>query len=214
MIKGAIFDFDGTILDSMKVWDDLADKYLLSMGVEPPKGLKDTFALMSTRQSARWIIDNLHVQKTEEEIMKGYDNQLSEYYKNEVELKLGFLDFFKKLKDRGVPCCIVTTNSRKNVEYALQKYNLQDDFEFILTCSEENTDKTKPYIYTKAAEMLKLQPSEVMVFEDSYHCIKTAKEADFRVCSVFDESNIEFLEASKEVADYFTIDYKNLEEVY
>ena len=214
MIKGAIFDLDGTILDSMKVWDDLADKYLLSIGVEPPKGLKETFALMSLRQSARWIIDNLYVQKTEEEIMKGYDNELNNYYKNHVELKPGFLDFFKGLRSRGVPCCIVTTNSRINTECALRKFGLQDDFKFILTCSEEDTDKTKPYIYLKAAKMLKIKPLEVVVFEDSYHSLKTAKDAKFRVYSVFDESNIELLEESKEVSDYFTIDYKNLEEVY
>ena len=214
MIKGAIFDLDGTILDSMKVWDDLADKYLLSIGINPPDGLKETFELMSTRQSARWIIENLHVKKTEEEIMEGFDKQLSFYYKNEVDLKPGFLEFIKKLEDKKVPCCIVTTNSRINVEYALQKYNISSDFKFVLTCSEMNTDKTRPDIYIKAAEMLGLKPSEVIVFEDSYHCIKTAKDNNFRVCSVYDKSNIEHFEASKSIADCFTIDYKNLKEVY
>lgn len=207
MIKGAIFDLDGTILDSMCVWDDLADKYLLSIGITPPAGLNKVFEKMSTSMSAKWIIDNIHVNKSVEEIIDGYNSLLKKFYKEEVKLKQEFKVCFNYLKDRKIPMIIATSSERENVLAALKLHGLENEFKYILTCNELKTDKTKPYIYLKGAELLEEDPEDVLVFEDSYFCVKTAKKAGFKVCAVYEKSNEKYIENTKNIADYY-FEYK------
>ena len=203
MIKGAIFDLDGTILDSMHVWDDLADKYLLSIGIIPPSYIKDIFETMTTSMSAKWIIDNLHVNKSVDEILDGYNSLLMRFYKEEVKLKKEFMECFGYLKERNIPMIIATSNERVNVISALRLHGLESEFKYIITCNELETDKTKPDIYLKAAGLLKESPEDILVFEDSYFCVKTAKEAGFKVCAVYDKSNEKYLDNTRIIADYY-----------
>ena len=203
MIKGAIFDLDGTILDSMNVWDDLSDKYLLSIGITPPDGLNKIFETMSTSMSAKWIIDNLHVNKSVDEIIDGYNSLLSKFYKEEVKLKKEFMECFNYLKERNIPMIIATSSDREYALAALNLHGLENEFKYILTCNELKTDKTKPDIYLKAAELLGEDPEDVLVFEDSYFCVKTAKKAGFKVCAVYEKCNEKYLEDTKNIADYY-----------
>ena len=203
MIKGAIFDLDGTILDSMHVWDDLADKYLLSIGITPLPGLKDIFKTMTTSMSAKWLIDNLQIDKSVDEIVEGYNILLDKFYKEEVKLKSGFKECFCYLKEKGIPMIIASSCDRRNILEALKLHELEYEFKYILTCSELDTDKTKPDIYLKAANLLKEKPENIVVFEDSYFCIKTAKDAGFKVCAVYDDSNKRYLNDTRKIADYY-----------
>ena len=209
MVKGAIFDLDGTILDSMHVWDDLADKYLLSIGVTPMPYLKDIFETMTTSMTAEWLIENMHVNKSVDEILDGFNSLLSEFYKDKVKLKKEFRECFNYLKERDIPMMIATSSERTNVVSALKLHGLDNEFKGILTCDELETDKTKPYIYLKGAEVLGEKPEDIVVFEDSYFCIKTAKEAGFKVCAVYDESNKKYMDDTKNIADYY-FEYKEL----
>lgn len=203
MVKGAIFDLDGTILDSMHVWDDLAEKYLLSIGITPPSGLNDIFSEMSTKQSADWIIDNLHIDKKASNILEGYNSLLEKFYREEVSLKKEFTQCLRYMQKNDIPMIIATSSDIKNVEASLKLHSLKDKFKYILTCNELGTDKTKPYIYLKAAELLQAVPEELVVFEDSYFCIKTAKDAGFKVCAVYDDSNKKYEKETINIADYY-----------
>ena len=156
MIKGAVFDLDGTILDSMHVWDDLADKYLLSIGITPPEGLNEIFVKMTTMQSACWLKENLNIDKDVNEIIDGYNVLLNRFYREEVCLKKEFVECYEYMKKNNIPMLIATSCEINNVKVSLKRHGLEDKFEYILTCSELATDKTKPFIYIKAAELLKV----------------------------------------------------------
>ena len=206
MIKGAVFDLDGTILDSMHVWDDLADKYLLSIGITPPKGLNEIFAKMTTLQSAYWLKENLNIDKDVNEIIDGYNVLLHRFYRKEVGIKKEFIECYEYMKKNNIPMIIATSSGIESVKASLKRHGLEDEFEYILTCNELDTDKTKPFIYIKAAELLNSDPKDIWVFEDSYFCVKTAKEAGFHVCAVYDESNKKYEAETISLADnYFKI---------
>ena len=203
MIKGAIFDLDGTILDSMHVWDDLADKYLLSIGITPQEDLKEIFVKMTTMQSACWLKENLNIDKEVNEIIDGYNVLLKKFYREEVAIKKEFTECYEYMQKNNVPMIIATSNEIENVRSALKRHGLENKFEYILTCSELGTDKTNPFIYIKAAELLNSEPKDIWVFEDSYFCVKTAKGAGFNVCAVYDESNKKYEAETISLADHY-----------
>lgn len=128
---------------------------------------------------------------TEEEIIDGLNREIEEYYAKKVPLKEGVRSFLEGFRELHIPMVIATTGDRKNLEEALKRLGIRNLFEGILTCTEMQTDKSKPDIYLAAALQMDCDPDEVIVFEDAYHAIVTAKKAGFITVGVYDQAMIE-----------------------
>ena len=102
MIKGAIFDLDGTLFDSMFIWDTIGEIYLRSIGYEPKENLNETFKTMSLYNAACYYKSEYGVTLSVDEIMDGVNRMVEKYYINEVQLKPGVYDFVKHLHNIGV----------------------------------------------------------------------------------------------------------------
>lgn len=189
MIKGAIFDADGTLLNSMPIWENLGELYLKSLGIEAKKGLGDVLFTMSMEQGAEYMIKEYHLELTAQQVMDGVNKEIEEYYAKRVPLKEGVRAFLEGFRERHIPMVVATTGDRKNLEAALNRLKVRNLFEGILTCTELETDKNKPDIYLTAALQMDCDPDEVLVFEDAYHAIRTAKKAGFLTVAVYDRAN-------------------------
>lgn len=88
-IKGVIFDVDGTLLDSMGIWDDIGGKYLRRLGIEPELELKDILFTMSIEEGAAYVDEHYHLGKGPEEVAKGVADIIRDFYYEEVQLKPG-----------------------------------------------------------------------------------------------------------------------------
>lgn len=214
MIKGVIFDADGTLLNSMPIWENLGELYLKSMGIEAKQGLGEVLFAMSLPQAAEYLIQEYHLNLTEEEIIEGINHQIEEYYAEKVPLKEGVRSFLEGFREAHIPMVIATTGDRRNLEAALNRLNIRNLFEGILTCTEMQTDKTKPDIYLAAALQMDCDPDEVIVFEDAYHALVTAKKAGFVTVGVYDQANDRDLAKIWNTADVYLTGFDDFQKFW
>lgn len=210
MIRGAIFDVDGTILDSMGIWDTIGNDYLLSLGIETEENLAETFSTFSLEESARYYQDNYNVELSVDEIIAGVNHLIETFYLERAELKSGVRKFLELLKRNGIKMTIATATDLPLIEGALKRCGVTEYFSEILTCSMVGKSKSHPDIYRTALEHLGTQKQDTYVFEDAFHAARTAHEDGFPVVGVFDPSESSQKEL-KEVSDIFIESFENLE---
>lgn len=208
-IRGAIFDVDGTLLDSMFIWDTIGETYLRSIGYQPKENLNETFKNMSLRQAARYYQTEYGVTQSIDEIMDGVNAMLERYYHFEVPLKPGAAELLERLRQDGVTLCIATATDRHLVEAGLDRCGVLSCFGEIFTCNEVGHGKDEPDIFEAALRFLGTRREETLVFDDALYAVRTAKEAGFPVAAVYDshEKNQEGLRA---LADFYIEDFSQV----
>ena len=207
MIKGAIFDFDGTLVDSMFIWDTFGEDYLRTLGKEPKENLTEVFKTFTLEQAAEYYRKNYGVTLSVEEIVDGVNDMVAEIYRTKVTLKSGVLEFLRDLQSKGVKMCVATVTDRPIVEDVLCNLGIHDFFTEIFTCAEVGYNKETPHIYRVALEALGAKKDETVVFEDALHALITAKKDGFKVAAVYDRHERNQTQM-KENGDYYITDFK------
>lgn len=211
MIKGVIFDVDGTLLDSMPVWSNLGELYLRTLGIEAEKNLGEELSTMSLQQGADYLIQHYHLGKTRNKVLDGINQEVQDFYAQKVPLKAGVREFLEGFRKYKLPMVLVTTSDRGNVEAALRRLGILNYFDGMLTCTEMDTDKNRPDIYLAASLQLDTEPWETLVFEDAYHAVLTSKKAGFRTVAVYDRANDGKLGKIWNTADVYLSEYSDFD---
>ncbi len=201
--KGVIFDLDGTLLDSMPIWDNIGSKYLRTLGLAPAEDLHEKIKIMSLLQCAGLLREQYCLPYTEEKIMQQINALIEEQYRSLVPLKPHVITFLQRLNKAGAELCIATATDRYLVEAALERLGIAGYFKFILTCGEAGCGKDVPVIYHRALELLNTRLDDTVIFEDALYAIKSAKAAGFTVVGVHDASAASDEEAIKSIADSY-----------
>ena len=186
MLTGAIFDFDGTLLDSMFIWDTIGEDYLRTLGKEPHEDLKETFMTLTLEEAAEYYREHYKVTLSVTEIVDSINAMVEGIYRTKVTLKPGVTDYLRLLKESGVKMCVATVTDRYLVEDTLERLGILHYFSEIFTCAEVGYGKDKPIIYQKALEHLGTAKEETFVFEDSLFALETAKADGFPTVGVYD----------------------------
>lgn len=181
MIKGAIFDVDGTILDSMSIWDEAGIRYLKSKGIEAPSDLGDTLFAMTITEAADYLKEKFALKETADAIEQGILDTVKDYYYEEAPLKSKVVRTLEILKRENIPMAVASSSEKGHIEAAFQRLEILKYFQVIYTCKEVGEGKESPLIFEKACEELGTDPEETYVFEDALHAIKTAKKPDFEL---------------------------------
>ena len=210
MIQGVIFDFDGTLFDSMFIWDIAGQTYLRSIGKEPEENLKSRLKPMSLYQSAAYIRERYSIPMSTEDIMDGINRTVEGFYFHTVEPKPGVIAFLEELDRKGVLMCIATATDRYQVEAALVRCGMEHFFSEIFTCTEVGSGKDRPLIFRRAMEHMDTDRSNTVVVEDAWHAIRTAKEDGFLVAAVYD-SHESMQSSVRGAADVYLTDYSSTE---
>ena len=206
MIKGAIFDLDGTLLDSMFIWDTIGEEYLRSLGKEPHEDLKETFMTLTLEEAAEYYREHYGVTLSVKEIVDGVNAMVEQTYRTKVTLKPGISEYLAWLKENGVRMCVATVTDRYLVEETLERLGVRHYFSEIFTCAEVGFGKDKPIIYQKALEHLGTEKSDTYVFEDLPFALNTAKTDGFPTVGIYDRHEAHQDEL-KELADYYVLDF-------
>ncbi len=198
----AVFDFDGTLFDSMFIWDTVGELYLKSIGKEPEPFLRDKIRTFSLKQSAQYFQQKYHIALSEKEIADGINKIIEDFYFDEVQPKSNVINFLHILKQAGFRMCIATATDRYLIEKALERCSMENFFEKIFTCGEVGYGKDTPMIFRKAIEYFPSTRENTLIFEDAFHALQSAKQDNFITVGVYDESEPNQIGVRK-MSDYF-----------
>lgn len=187
-VKAAIFDFDGTIADSMPMWSDFASRFVTYLGGTPREGLNILVNAMSVQEAEIYLQKEYFPEMTLEKMIEETDAYVMARYKKGFSEKDGVGDFVRELHAKGVKMAIATATDREPVSLALSTLGLSEYFEFIITCTDAGVGKSSsPKVFDMALKRLGAKKEECLIFEDSFYAAKTAKAAGYTVCAVYDE---------------------------
>ena len=209
MIRGMIFDFDGTLFDSMFIWETAGEVYLSSIGKEPHEELQRVLKSMSLLQSAAYIKAQYDIALSVPDIMDGINHTVEDFYFHTVKPKPGVTEWLKELSAKGMKMCIATATDRYQVEAALERCGMREFFCEIFTCTEVGSGKDQPVIFRKAMEHLGTDRSSTLVVEDAFHAIQTAKADGFMTAVIYDAHETR-QEQLRNMADIYLPDYHDM----
>lgn len=202
MVKGVIFDLDGTLIDSMGIWNQIDKAFLIECGVKsPPNDISERVRKMTVDESAEYFISEFGLNLTKSYIINRIEQLVRKQYEELIPLKKGVYEILDYLDERKIPYGIATATYKKLALSVLERYNILERFLFVLTDSEYPAGKTLPDIFNGGADIMKLKPSEVLVAEDSLHCIETSASAGFFTVGVYDDVSCNDWNRIKEIAD-------------
>ncbi|WP_312372839.1 HAD family phosphatase [Lachnoclostridium sp.] len=209
-INAVIFDLDGTLVDSMWMWEAIDVEYLSRFGIDLPEGLQREIEGMSFSETAIFFKERFQLEPSVEEIKDAWNEMAYEKYSKEVPLKQGTLKFLQYLKENNIKMGIATSNSKELASAVLKELNVEQYFDAIHTSCEVAKGKPSPDIYLFVAEKLSVKPENCLVFEDIPQGILAGKNAGMKVCAVWDEFSIPIEEEKKRLADYFIMSFDEI----
>lgn len=187
-VKAAIFDMDGTLIDSMYIWDMAGEAYLRSCGKTPAPSLREKLRPLSLEQAARLFQEEYDLKQSTREILQGFNRTVEQEYRTNVRLKPGVLPLLNLLKEKGVEMAVATSSPREIVIMVLDRLQILSYFSHIVTCGDVGAGKDHPDVYNRAAEQMGSSRKNTIVFEDALHAITTASSAGYYVIGVYDTS--------------------------
>lgn len=185
-IAGAIFDLDGTLLDSMGVWGQIDIDFLGRRGISVPPDYQTTIAPMKAMDIAVYTIRRFGLSDTPEGLCREWMEMAHEEYAYHLPLKPFALEYVDLLAKRGVKMAVATSSDRTLVEPALKRTGLADRISVLVTVSDVARGKGFPDVYLRAAEIIGIEPARCAVFEDVLTCVEGAKAGGFFAVGVYE----------------------------
>ena len=208
--KAFLFDLDGTLVDSMWIWESIDVEYLDRFGLELPEDLHSCIEGMSFSETAQYFKERFSIPDTLEKMKSDWNRMAWEKYTQEVPLKSGIREFLRYHRARGVKMAVATSNSRELAEAVIAVHGLTDTFDVIVTGCDVAHGKPFPDVYLEAAVRLGVDPSECLVFEDVVAGIQAGRSAGMEVAAVADAYSLYQERQKKELADLYIADYQEL----
>lgn len=208
--KAALFDLDGTLADSMWVWDRLLIDFLERQGLETPPHILNEVSHMSLTQSSAYIQKEFQLSMTPEEIRKEWTDMVYEAYSKKITLKAGAADYLRDLKEQGVRLAIVTSCDQTLCEVCLKNNGVYSLFDVFTYADQVGKGKSSPDIYLECLRRLNVPAAEAVLFEDILTALRTAKKIGMKVVAVEDERAKADRKQIQYESDYYIRDFRQL----
>lgn len=192
-MKAAIFDMDGTLVDSLMFWDSFWEKLgcqLLGVqGFRPPEQVDKNVRTMLVTDAMIYVNRECALGLDEDVLLQFVEDSMRGFYREEVDLKPGVLQYLEYLEKQNVKMCIASATALKYIKEAVECLGISQYFSAVLSCEEVGKGKDQPDIYLKAMECLDAKPEDSWVYEDSFVALETAKKIGLHTVGVFDVHN-------------------------
>lgn len=206
--QAAIFDLDGTLLDSLDVWKQIDVKFLSKRGLAVPSYYLAEVCAKSFEEAAKYTIDLFGFSESVEAVMKEWNDMAAYKYAHKVQLLPYTADYLKKLKKAGIRLA-VATGSQDNIYIPCLKRNgIYDLFEVCCSVDEVGKGKSQPDIFFHTAKKLNLLPEQCILFDDVLAAVRSGKKAGMTVCGVYDKYSAQDREEIEMIADGYIMDFR------
>ncbi|MBA5851957.1 HAD family phosphatase [Clostridium sp. cel8] len=214
-IDAAIFDMDGTLLDSMGMWDDIDEEYLKKRNIDLPLNLKSDIEHMSFKETAQYFKETFNIKDSIDVIEKEWYDMAFKRYTTKKMIRPHVKEFLQILKSRNIKIGLATSNYMETSISALKTNEIYSFFDIIVTTQQVNRGKDFPDIFLLTSNKLNVPCKNCVVFEDSLPAIKAAKSANMKVIAVNDlysphkwEDILKYSDAGIESFSEITFDFK------
>lgn len=205
-----LFDFDGTLVDSMPSYAAAMLRILDENGIKYTSDLIKIITPLGYSGTARYYTEQLGLKMPEDEIIAHMQKYAYEEYAYRIQAKPHVVEVLKELKTRGAELHVLTASPHTVLDVCLKRLGIFEMFTNIWSCDDFGTTKADPQIYRMAAERIGKPINEILFLDDNYNVDKTAASAGMKVCGVFDASSAEYTDEIKSVSDHYINDFGEL----
>lgn len=202
-MKAAIFDLDGTLIDSMGLWDQIGRDFLAARGITAPDDLSRAVKNLSFGATAEYYIRRFSLTDSSATLVKIWNAMAYREYAENTELKPGVRAYLIKLNNNGTKMGIATALDRELAGVVLRRHQLLPFFQTIVTVAEIGAEKEQPDIFLRVAQRLAVNPRECVVFEDCLPAVQGAKQAGMKVWAVYDPASDHERQEIEQIADRY-----------
>lgn len=211
LFDAAIFDMDGTIMDSLGIWERIDYEFLENKrGIKVPEDYVHNIAAMSFSEIADYTIKRFNLPDTPEALMQEWTDMAIHEYSHNVLMKPFVKEFIEYLKDNGKKVVLCTSSPEYFFRPALRNNGIYDLFDGFANTCEAGAGKDNPRVYYLAAKKAGVCPEKCLVFEDVITAAKTAKKAGMLVCGVYDERSSQYTAQLMETCDVYIESFSKL----
>lgn len=207
-----LFDFDGTLVDSMPTYVNAMLRILDENGIDYGDDIVKIITPLGVLGTADYYI-KMGLKLQREEIIDLMKRYMAEEYFYNIPAKKNVISVLKQLKEKGANLNVLTASPHITLDACLKRLNIYDLFTNVWSCDDFNTTKADPNIYVMAAKKLGEKVENVLFLDDNFNADKTAKTAGMKVCGVYDASSAEYTEEIKAITDYYIYDFSELLEL-
>ena len=194
-MKDLVFDFDGTLVDSMPTWGGKMLRILNEAGVSYPENIIEIITPLGDLGAARYFMEHLGVKESEEALLSKMDAYALPKYRDEILAKEGVREALSELRRRGHRLFVLTASPHRMLDPCLERLGLAPLFEGVFSCDDFATTKANPEIYDRLCERIGSRKEDLVFFDDNLGACKTAVSAGVRAVGVYDPSGEKFTEA-------------------
>ena len=212
-MKTYLFDFDGTLVDSMPSFIAGVLKELDKKGCKYSDDIIKIITPLGLIGTADYFINSFNLDISIDKLVQAFkDNMANDYFYN-IPAKSNVIRVLKELKENGASLNVLTASPHITLDACLKRLEIFDLFDNVWSCEDFSTTKADPGIYKSVAERLEVSVNDVLFLDDNLNADITAKAAGMRVCGVFDESSADYVDQMKSVCDYYIYNFNELLEI-
>ena len=209
--KVYVFDLDGTLLDSMTTaWQRVLLGYLEERNISYPSDIIKRIVALGINGMAKYYKEKLFVEEEEKEIYNTIIERMREQYATCIPAKPNVESFLKKLKSEGASLNVLTAGVHSLFDPCLKRLGLDKYFDYTWATEEFTHTKSEPALYKEVAKILKVQPEDCVMVDDSIGALGPAKEAGFATIGVYDEVSKDYEKDMRAICDLYIYDFNEL----
>lgn len=209
-MKTYLFDFDGTLVDSMPSFIAGVLKELDKNNCKYNDDIIKIITPLGFAGTADYFIKTFGLNIDIEELVQAFKNNMANEYFYNIPAKSNVIRVLKELKENGSSLNVLTASPHVTLDACLKRLEIFDLFDNVWSCDDFSTTKADPEIYKSVAEKLNVNVNDVLFLDDNLNADITAKAAGMKVCGVFDESSADYADQMKSVCDLYIYDFNEL----
>lgn len=188
LYKLFIVDYDGTLLNSLSMWDDIASRYVKSKGIAPDVNLDKIVKTQTNDETAVYLSKRYFNDIDSKELILDINSFIEKEYLN-IKINKGAIEFLNSIKEKG-KVVLFTATSKSLIEKSLKLNGIYDFFDRLYTSTDFNYSKTGGEGFLKILEMEGIKKEDAIIVEDATHAICGAKSVGLKVLSIATYKNM------------------------